>query len=90
MRDIFDVALGRALSLTLSDWDDSLTNQELWEAVQAEDFDKVVFWEMFEDWSGEDLAGYIENIVHSMLTFHNTENEYTCPKFEPAKEDAKP
>ena len=75
MKDNFDTALGHALSLTLSDWDDKLTNQQLWEAVHSEDFDKVTFWEMFEDWNGNDLANYIENIAHSILTFHNIQTE---------------
>ena len=75
MKDNFDTALGHALSLTLADWDDKLTNQQLWEAVHSEDFDKVTFWEMFEDWNGNDLANYIENITHSILTFHNIQTE---------------
>jgi hypothetical protein len=73
--DIFDRALGHAISLTLSDWQDGMTDQQIWEAVSNEDWDKVTVWEPFEDWKGEYLASYIEQITNNILTFHNMETD---------------
>lgn len=71
----FDKALGYAIGLTVSDYDDGMTNQQVWQAVHDEDFDKVTFWQPFEDWDGEYLASYIESIANSILTFNNSEVE---------------
>ena len=71
----YDKALGYAISEVLSDWDDSLTNQRIWQAVFDEDWDKVTFAEVFEDWNGNDLADHIESIAGLLIRFHNTETE---------------
>lgn len=71
----FDTALGYALGLTIAWNEDGMTNKQVWQAVFDEDWDKVTFWEPFEDWNGNDLASYIESITNSILTFHNTETD---------------
>ena len=73
--DIFDRALGHAIGLTLSDWEDGLTNQQIWEAVGNEDWGKVTVWEPFEDYDGLYISNYIEQIANNILTFHNVETD---------------
>ena len=75
MTDTFDIALGHALGLTVSDWKDGMTNQQIWQAVADEDWDKVTAWQPFEDWDGKYLADYIEQITNAILTFHNMETD---------------
>jgi len=55
-----DMALNEALQNFLSGMDETLSNQEILEAVQSEDFDKVTFWEPMNAIGGEELANVIE------------------------------
>ena len=66
----YDKALGIAISHTLSEWDDSLTNDEIMEAVLKEDFDKVTFWQPFEDFDGDTVYEHIKTLAK------NIENEF--------------
>ena len=75
MTDTFDLALGHAIGLTLSDWEDGMTNQQIWQAVADEDWNKVTVWEPFEDYDGLYISNYIEQITNAILTFHNMETD---------------
>lgn len=55
--------LGVAISEYLSDWDDSLTNEELITALRNDDYEKVTVWEPFEDYAGYKVAELIESFA---------------------------
>lgn len=63
----YDKALGIAIANTLSDWDDSLTNDQIMEAVLQEDFDKVTFWQPFEGFDGDTVYEHIQTLAHSIV-----------------------
>jgi hypothetical protein len=71
----YDKALGIAISQYLSDWDNTLTNDEILSAVWDEDFDKVTFWEPFEHYEGQALSDIVEDLANSIYTSSKSDAE---------------
>ena len=61
----FDKALGVALSMCLSDWNNDLSNARIMNALRDEDWDNVTPWQPFEDMEGYLLADHIEDMALS-------------------------
>ncbi len=65
-----DKALRTALSLALSEFPESWTNEQVLEGIH-EDNELVVVWEPFENWSKDDIAEHIEVTANSIYsTYH--------------------
>jgi hypothetical protein len=66
----FDNALGIALGFYVS-YDDDLTNQQAWQALHDEDWDKITPWQYVEDWDGETLAAHVCSVAESLMFAYN-------------------
>lgn len=61
--ELRDKALRTALLLTLSDFPEALTNEWVIDAILNGD-ERIVVWQTFEYWDGEDLVNHIKDTAN--------------------------
>lgn len=58
-----DYFLGVAISEYLSDWEESLSNEEIIKALRNNAYENVTVWEPFEHYDGYKVAELIEDFA---------------------------